>query len=295
MKRVPGFFYPADKTDFCQLMLAVKQWIKKNFGHGIYRGRLSPARKNALDQWISRCNSMPPAKLADTSSDIFTYHGEDGIIQYLLSRLQPVPCTFADIGSGDGITSNCATLALHYNWSGVFIDQDTAQLAVGRRFYQKRVEQGAAHQFVEAEVNKENINTLLKDAGLTGPVGLLSIDIDGNDYWIWKAIDIIQPAIVVVEAKVEFGFRSVAVPYGPSNHHRADPRYNGASVEAFRKLGEAKGYKLAGSNKQGYNLFFVKQDTAIPAVTTADILHDEQISSSFYPADFFNKHSFEII
>jgi hypothetical protein len=295
MKRTAGLFYPAHKTDFCQLMQAVKQWIKKNFGHRIYRSQLSPARKKAMEDWIGQWQREKVTRLSDTSFDIFTYHGEDGIIQYLLSQLQQVPQNFADIGSGDCIKSNCATLALHYNWKGIFIDKDEAQLAVGKQFYSRQLKDAAGLRFIEAEVKTENINDLLEKAGLTGSVGVLSIDIDGNDFWIWKAIEKIQPEVVVVEAKVEFGLRSVAVPYGPSNHHSAEPLYNGASVEAFRKLGLSKGYKLAGANKQGYNLFFVKQETSLPETTAEDILTSKPVTDSFYPADFFNTHPFELI
>jgi hypothetical protein len=276
-------------------MQAIKQWIKKYFGQQIYRSQLSPARKNEMEQWTAQWKDKPATKLSDTSFDIFTYHGEDGIIQYLLNKLKSVPASFVDIGAGDCIKSNCATLAVHNNWEGVFIDKDEKQLSVGNYFYRQRIAKGAKIRFIAAEVKAENISTQLQKEGLSGPVGLLSVDIDGNDFWIWKAIEDLQPAIVVIEAKVEFGLRSIAVPCGPANHYSIDAMYNGASVEAFRKLGLLKGYKLAGANKQGYNLFFVKQDAAIPEAATAEILNDPDTKKSFYPEQFFNTHRFELI
>jgi hypothetical protein len=273
----------------------LKQFIKKKFGKWIYRRQLATASKQAISDWIKGFQHRKLVRLHETSYDIFTYHGEDGILLYLLSQLSNLPHTFADIGAGDCIKSNCANLAVHFNWEGLFIDKDPQQLEVGRHFYNRKIGDRAALAFIEAEVTAENVNQLL--SGNTGDkkIGLLSIDIDGNDYWIWKAIDCIQPEIVVIEAKVEFGHKSLAVPYGKHNHHSVDTMYNGASVEAMRKLGEAKGYKLAGANKQGYNLFFIRKDQPLPAETTAMVLAEPATVQSFYPDDFFTTHTFENI
>lgn len=275
-------------------MQVLKQWIKKKFGRWLYRAQLSPENRAAMDQHLQQWNNREAVKLSDSSFNIFTYHGEDGIIQYLLKKIQGVPPVFADIGSGDCIKSNCAALAVHYGWKGVFIDRDSDQLAVGKAFYRDRVNVNDL-QLLQADVRADNINALLQQAGVGGQIGLLSVDIDGNDFWIWKAIECIQPEIVVIEAKVEFGKRSIAVPYGAANHHSAHQQYNGASVEAFCRLATTKGYKLAGANKQGYNLFFVKDQAAVAAVSSAGLLNDPDIIRSFYPDEFFNQYQFEII
>ena len=276
-------------------MKSVKRWIKKYAGSWIYRQERSVARKAAMENWLSTISRKPLSNLSDAAYDNFTYHGEDGILLYLLSQLKKVPKNFVDIGAGDCIKSNCANLAVQYGWTGVFIEQNTKQLDVGRRFYKRNIMSGAALKFLKATVTRENVNSLIKESGMTNEVGLLSVDIDGNDYWIWEAVTIIQPRIVVIEAKVEFGNRSVAVPYGTANHHSVDKMYNGASVEAFRRLGMAKGYKLVGANKQGYNLFFVKENEALPMVTAEQVLNDPDTINSFYPASFFLEHIFESI
>jgi hypothetical protein len=275
------------------MLFRLKQWIKRNFGQVLYHRALSANSRLQIQQHIS--GLQPVKHLSDASYDIFTYHGEDGILQYLISKLNNVSPTFVDIGSGDCIKSNCASLAVHFNWEGFFVDMNPLQLEVGRLFYTKKVKKGAALTFIEAEVTADNINQLLQSNILNKKIGVLSIDIDGNDYWIWKAIDFIQPEIVVIEAKVEFGHKSLVVPYGKHNHHSVDSMYNGASVEAMRKLGEVKGYKLAGANKQGYNLFFIKQDQPLPAETTAMVLDEPGTIHSFYQDDFFAAHKFEII
>lgn len=276
-------------------MQSLKRWIKKYFGGWIYSRQQSVARKSTMEDWVSKISSQSLSNLAEASFDNFTYHGEDGILLYLLSQIKNVPKNFVDIGAGDCIKSNCANLAVHYGWEGLFIEQNDKQLAIGQRFYKRKVLDGVALKFLPVTVTRENVNSLINNAGVSGEVGLLSVDIDGNDYWIWEAITIIQPRIVLVEAKVEFGNNSVAVPYSHTNHYSVDKMYNGASVEAFRRLGRAKGYKLVGANKQGYNLFFVKENEALPTATSEQVLNNPETIDSFYPASFFSTHIFESI
>lgn len=253
---------------------------------------MKPVRKAELLDHLQRFSETPPSKLSDASFDIFTYHGEDGIIAYLLEQLGNVSKQFVDIGAGDCVKSNCACLAFHFNWNGLFIDKSVGQLSVGRSFYKRKIEKGATIRFLDSNVTAENVNEIIVNAGISNEVGLLSIDIDGNDYWIWKALDIIQPRIVVIEAKVEFGHHSIVVPYGSENHHSTDSMYNGASVGALVKLGKEKGYKLVGANMQGYNLFFVKYTEDLVEVTPADVLTHPETIRSFYPESFFNEHKF---
>jgi len=109
-------------------------------------------------------------------------------------------------------------------------------------------------------VTAENINRLIKDAGLTGETDLLSIDIDFNDYWVWKAIDVVSPRVVVIEYNA--GLRpplSVTVPYQP-NRSADGTNFFGASLEALVRLGRTKGYRIVGCNISGSNAFFVRED-----------------------------------
>lgn len=274
-------------------MEVVKRFIKKHFGHRVYRAALNPGRKAELEDFTARLLLDEPSSLSAASFDIFTYHGEDGILHYLVSRLGNVPRFFADIGAGDCIKSNCANLVTHFGWQGLFIDQNSRQLAVGKGFYKGLLKDGQSLSFEATAVTPDNINDIFrKHLGQQPAVGLLSIDIDGNDYWIWKALTEIKPEVVVIEAKVEFGRRDLVVPYGPQNHRSADMMFNGASVKALALLGKSKGYKLVGANKQGYNLFFVKEESPLAEVTAESLLADPEVSRSFYPDSFFAAHTF---
>lgn len=271
-----------------------KQWIKKNFSRLIYRREKKIARKHEILKWLEQFQKKPIGALYEASFDIFTYHGEDGIVVYLLQKLNNVPKTFVDIGAGDCIKSNCATLVQHFAWEGIFIDKDEKQLEIGKSFYKSLIKHGARISFVNEEVTISNINTIISGKGMKGEIGLLSIDIDGNDYWVWKAIEVIGPRIVIIEAKVEFGYHKVIVPYGKHNHHSVNKMYNGASVESLKKLGEQKGYKLVGAIKQGYNLFFIRQNENLTAVATKEVLEGSDTAKSFYTESFFEEYEFII-
>ena len=115
-----------------------------------------------------------------------------------------------------------------------------------------------------AFVNRDNINNLLIENGISGDIGLFSIDIDGNDYWVWEAITCISPRIIVCEYNHIFGpIANVTIPYDP-NFIRTKAHFSnlyfGASIGALDKLSKKKGYALVGSNSNSHNAFFVRND-----------------------------------
>jgi hypothetical protein len=121
-----------------------------------------------------------------------------------------------------------------------------------------------------AFVTRDNINALLAENGVTGEMGILSIDIDGMDYWIWDGIDVITPAIVVIEYNYRFGAEeAVVVPYDGSFDRRKAHHsmlYYGASLAALTQLAERKGYALVGCGSAGLNGFFVRHEHLPPSI-----------------------------
>jgi hypothetical protein len=119
-------------------------------------------------------------------------------------------------------------------------------------------------QITTSFVTRESINRTITEAGLEGEIDFLSIDIDGNDYWIWEELQAVRPRVVVIEYNASFGpQRSVSVPYERMfRRHDKHPSgwYHGASLKALEKLGKAKGYHLVGCDCSGVNAFFVRGD-----------------------------------
>jgi hypothetical protein len=244
--------------------------------------RTSPATKLAIAafhaEWRARARrgELLPQGLG-VGARIFSQFEEDGLLLYLDAVLELEHCTFVDIGAADGINSNCANLALNLGWHGLFIDGDPQAVARGRQFYREHPDtQLWPPVFVEAFITRENINQLILDAGFAGPIGIMSIDIDGNDYWVWKAVGAVDPAVVVIETHIEFGMRNVVVPYDaqhvyPGKH----PDYFSASPVAMLRLAGRKGYRLVGANRYGFNLIFVKRglhEDRVPEVSLESVL-----------------------
>ena len=209
--------------------------------------------------------SEPPARLLSAEFKIFSQWGEDGIIFYLLRHVGVPNKLFVEFGVENYQEANTRWLVEGHNWSGLVIDgsqQHVDAIKADPIYWKHQLK--AACAFVDAE----NINRFITANGVSGEIGLLSVDIDGMDYWVWKAIDVVTPAIVVVEYNSLFGpTKSVTVPYDPrfvrqKAHYSWS--YYGASLAALVGLGKTKGYSFVGSNSAGNNAFFVKSDLLHP-------------------------------
>lgn len=244
--------------------------------------RTSPATKLAIaalhDTWRASARSgrpLPPG--LGLGARVFSQFEEDGLLLYLDAVLELEHRSFVDIGAADGINSNCANLALNLGWHGVFIEGNPDLVERGRRFYREHPDSLLwPPVFVQAFITRENINGLIRDAGFSGPIGVMSIDIDGNDYWVWEAVEAVDPAVVVIEAHVEFGMREIVVPYDPAHVYPGKhPDYFSASPAAMVRLAARKGYRLVGANRYGFNLFFVKRglhEARVPEVSLEAVL-----------------------
>jgi len=219
---------------------------------------------------LAKPSSRP--SLADFGFRVFSQTDEDGILLFLFTAIGTTRKVFVEIGAGRGIECNGANLAIHQGWHGLFIDGDRRKAAWGAGFYSRHPDTRLFPPvFVSARVNRENVNALIRQAGFQGEIDLLSLDIDGMEYWIWEALDAVNPRAIVVEVNAKFGMRSLTVPYDADWVYdaKAHPHYNGASLPAMTKLAARKGYRLVGSNRFGFNAFYVRNDVApdvLPAV-----------------------------
>lgn len=210
-----------------------------------------------------RCLKEGPVQLTDVELKVFSQWGEDGIIQYLISRVPIATKTFVEFGVEDYRESNTRFLLMNNEWTGLVIDGSPRHVSkIKKSNLYWRYNLTAIASFV----TKDNINGLISSNGITGDIGLLSVDIDGNDYWVWEAINVISPRIVICEYNSVFGSKdAVTIPYSDQfNRTRAhySNLYFGASLGALCQLGKAKGYVFAGSNSAGSNAFFVREDVA---------------------------------
>jgi hypothetical protein len=199
--------------------------------------------------------------IQDAEFKVFSQFGDDGIIQYLINHIEIPHQTFIEFGVENYTESNTRFLLINNNWKGLVIDGNRANIDYIRRdsLYWKY-----DLTAVPAFVDKDNINKLLLENNFSGEIGILSIDIDGNDYWVWESIHVVDPIIVIIEYNSVFGDRyAITVPYDP-NFNRTKAHFSnlfwGCSLKALGLLAEKKGYVFVGSNSQGNNAYFVRKD-----------------------------------
>jgi hypothetical protein len=200
-------------------------------------------------------------RLRDAEFRVFSQFGEDGIIQYLLGRVPIQSESFIEFGVADYRESNTRFLLCNDNWRGLIFDGGTAHVN-----FVRSSPIGWRHS-IEARslfITRENINEAIATAGFHGDIGLLSVDIDGNDYWVLNAIEVVTPRIMVVEYNSTFGpTAAVSVPYDAAFHRTAahpSNLYWGASLQALVLAAARKDLAFVGSNSAGNNAFFVRND-----------------------------------
>jgi len=205
-------------------------------------------------------SERPSNALRANEYGVFSQSGEDGIIQFLLRHIEIEKRIFVEFGVEDYTEANTRFLLINNGWSGLVFDGSSDNIAKVKK---NKVYWKYNLKATQAFVTKDNINGILSDNGIVGEIGLLSIDIDGNDYWVWRAIDVINPVIVVIEYNHRFGKDlAVTIPYDESfvRGQRSPVIYSGASLRALYLLAESKGYSFVGCSSSGINAFFVRKD-----------------------------------
>ena len=216
--------------------------------------------QRAWDEEMAKPRNADPKRLLRHGFKVYSQNDEDGIIQEIFRRIGTIDRRFVEFGVQTGVECNTVKLLIE-GWRGLWIEGDPMMVGIMRRSFAPLLDAGQLTLF-DNLVTAENINALLTRAGLTGEIDFLSIDIDYNDYWVWKAIEVVRPRVVVIEYNAAFRPPlSITVPYDP--HRRWDgSNYYGASLEALVRLGGSKGYAIVGCSIAGVNAFFVRADLA---------------------------------
>lgn len=204
--------------------------------------------------------SEQPALLTPFERSVSSQNGEDGVIAEILARIGVDSRWFVEFGIEDGSQGNTVALARNQGWHGLYIEVDDANYAILADRWKDRSGVRTLHALVTADT----IAALFAEAGVPAELDILSIDVDGNDYWIWEALEGYRPRIVVIEYNASLDpAATVAMPR--DDDHRWDGTdYFGASLGALRLLGRRRGYRLVHTDSVGVNAFFVRDDLATP-------------------------------
>lgn len=230
------------------LVLGYEYYEKKIFLEGINSSKIQNRIKKIND-------------LSDLEFSVFSQWGDDGIINWLIENLNIKKKIFVEIGTENYKESNTRFLLMKRNWTGYLIE--------GNKNYTDDIKKQKIYwkydlNIINKYVDRENINSILGKLNLPKDIGLLSLDIDGIDYWVWQKIKIIKPVIFICEYNAVLGdIRSLTVPYTKNfdrnKYHHSNLAF-GASIKAFQKLATNKGYVLIGTNSNGVNAYFIRKE-----------------------------------
>jgi len=205
--------------------------------------------------------------LVDSEFKVFSQWGEDGIIQYLINKIPIRNNVFVEFGVENYIEANTRFLLENNNWSGLVLDGSSTHIkSIQSSDLYWKYDLLAKKNFITKDNIDKIIAEYINSNKFNQEIGLLSIDIDGNDYYIWKAIEAIDPVIVICEYNWIFGNKyKLTVPYDENfirtqEHH--SNLYFGASIQALYSLAKIKGYEYVGCTTAGNDAFFVKKEYA---------------------------------
>jgi hypothetical protein len=262
-------FLPEQFSEFRQqTRLVLEQQSRQSGELALMLDRQGEDLKLMLGRILANQCRNEAALSADREFRVFSQFGDDGLIEGLIEMVDPESRVFVEFGVENYRESNTRFLLMNRNWSGLVMDSSEANISsIRSEPYFWRFNLKARCAMIDAE----NINRILAEEGIPGRFGILHIDIDGSDYWVWKAIEGYEPDIVIMEYNSVFGIeKAVTVPYDPAfDRHAAHSSnlYFGASLLALCDLAVEKGYDFVGCNLAGNNAYFVKKglsDLVIP-------------------------------
>ena len=199
---------------------------------------------------------QPPIDVDTLSKGMYSQGAEEGILDQIFARVPPRRQFCVDLGASDGLrNSNTARFVRDAGWSGVFVEGSDYRFGKLADNYRDI----ARARLVHATVQPDTVEQLFAEADVPADLDLLSIDIDGNDYWVWRAIERYRPQVLVIEYNPYYAPPERWVMTFNRTHAWDGSTYYGASLESLYHLGKQKGYELVCCDKNGNNAFFVEQ------------------------------------
>lgn len=226
--------------------------------------------------------------LSETGFKVFSQTDEDGILLYIFSIIGTSTKKSVEICAGDGIECNTANLIIHHGWTGLLVEGKEKLVKQGREFYRNnKYTYTYPPVFVHSWITRDNVNNVIKENGFEGEIDLLSIDMDGIDYWIWESIGCVQPRVVVVEYNDIIGpDKALTVPYKDDFDAYVYPttsglpNFCGASLRAFVNLAKKKGYRFVGCSHSRINAFFIRNpigEKMIPEISIEEFFKHPKV------------------
>jgi len=247
---------------FIRRLCSILSTEQTNLRYASYHSQAAQ-RQLFLNYQQIKLRNLPLPRWEEVGFRVFSQNDEDGLLLYIFALIGTTNKMCLDISFASPFGANTTNLICNWGWNGLLVCADEPSARSAQNFFSTHKD---THLYppkaISSWVTAENINDLIKDSGIEEEIDLFSLDIDGVDYWVWKAMSVIKPRVVVVEYQDIWGpDKSVTVPYRPDfNRYDTHEHYCGASLPAFVKLAHEKGYRLVGVNRYGFNAFFVRRD-----------------------------------
>ncbi|AKM81470.1 MAG: hypothetical protein UT13_C0001G0508 [Candidatus Pacebacteria bacterium GW2011_GWF2_38_9] len=243
------------------------------------------SQKQILNQYLSmRKAGLLPLPISQVGWRAFSQFDEDGILLYIFSIIGSSNRLAVEIGADcesdffQFPESNTTNLLVNHDWQGLIIDASKRNIKKLKRFFRNcKSTTYKPPVLLQALVNRQNINHLIKKAGFTGEIDLFSLDVDSNDYWLFQTLEVIKPRVLVLEFNQFWQSKdAVTIPYQNDldaflKLRQKNPSYFGASLAAMVKLAKQKGYRLVALNSFGHNAFFVRKDLGLKFLPTLPV------------------------
>ena len=212
---------------------------------------------NAL---LAQPEHADPKRLERYGWKAYSQNDEDGILQEIFRRIGAPHRSFVEFGCGDGLENNSSYL-LSQGWRGLWMDGGDSNAQGVHTGFGYLIEHGLL-QFKQTFITRDNVDALIAAAGLGPEIDLLSIDLDGIDYYTWEAIVSVSPRVVVMEYNAKYRPPNDWCMTYNAEHVWDGSDRAGSSLSALHRLARIKGYQLVGCNITGANAFFVRDDLA---------------------------------
>ena len=208
----------------------------------------------------------PYEKIAEAGFRCYSQFEEDGIILYVLSMIGVKTKKVVEMCCGSGDECMATNLILNHGFDAYLFDGNPENINRAKAFFGSKKDCLLYSPTLRSGwITVENVNELLTEAGCAGEVDLFSLDIDGNDYWVWKAITAISPRLIVFEThNIIPDNLSLTIEYQPDfdcwSKTGPEQDYRSVSLAAMVKVSKSKGYRLIGAHRHGFNVFFLRDD-----------------------------------
>ncbi len=267
-------------------------WPLRDFAylsHPLFNADTSPnqiAQKQLLATYSSLSKPLPREALGFRA---FSQFDEDGLLLYIFSQIGFGQKLGIEIGAdcqSDYFAfpeSNLTNLLVNHAWRGLIIDADHKNIQKLQRFFRNcRSTTYQPPQLLQATLTRDNLNQSIAKAGFKGEIDLFSLDVDSNDYWLFQALEVVKPRVLVLEINQFWQSPDpVTIPYQTdltafAHLRQENPSYFGASLNAMVKLAKKKGYRLVALNNFGHNAFFVRKDLGRGKLPTLKVKYPKQ-------------------